>query len=259
LGPGAHYDGDVPEDLDAVLLGGQARAKDDKRSQCRSAIIPGGTEVGDRQRRSWNPIAASPQAPGNHPLHDHRSSGRRRWRGHQLGPFRANLPAHLLVDCGQFQGGRRADELNLPPLPPGDSPDAVLLMHAHLNHIGRLPLLVRQGHAIPLLGIYARHHGLFDEKMLQFLREKTLRSDLKTLRNCVTAEESKPINAFPGSGLVLAGSGMCTAGRILLHLKAHLWKPETRVLIVGFRSERSLGCHLINREPTGGFTARPSR
>jgi metallo-beta-lactamase family protein len=52
----------------------------------------------------------------------------------------------ILVDCGLFQGGRELDEEN--SIPFGfDEPsiDYVLLTHAHLDHCGRLPLLVKRG------------------------------------------------------------------------------------------------------------------
>jgi len=52
----------------------------------------------------------------------------------------------ILVDCGLFQGGRELSEKNAAPF--GFNPadiDYLLLTHAHLDHCGRIPLLVKQG------------------------------------------------------------------------------------------------------------------
>lgn len=54
--------------------------------------------------------------------------------------------ARVLVDCGLFQGYKVLRERNRHPFPvPADSIDAVVLTHAHLDHSGYLPRLVREG------------------------------------------------------------------------------------------------------------------
>jgi len=110
------------------------------------------------------------------------------------------------------------------------------------------PIFLDSPMAIQATNIYTRHRELFDDQMIKFLREKPLRADLKTMKLCATADDSKKINDQPGPCLVMAGAGMCNAGRILHHLKANLWKPETRVLIVGYQSDGSLGRQLVNGE-----------
>ena len=57
----------------------------------------------------------------------------------------------ILLDCGLFQGRKEEEEANLRPLPLDiDAIDAVVLSHAHLDHSGRLPLLVLQGLSCPI-------------------------------------------------------------------------------------------------------------
>jgi metallo-beta-lactamase family protein len=58
----------------------------------------------------------------------------------------------LLVDCGLFQGYKPLRLLNWDPMPfDARTLDAVVLTHAHLDHSGALPLLVRQGFRGPVL------------------------------------------------------------------------------------------------------------
>ena len=52
----------------------------------------------------------------------------------------------ILLDCGQFQGGKEMEKLNYEPFPfDAEEIECVLLSHAHIDHCGRLPLLVRRG------------------------------------------------------------------------------------------------------------------
>jgi metallo-beta-lactamase family protein len=61
-----------------------------------------------------------------------------------------------------------------------------------------------------------------------------------------TTEDSMRINAIPSGALVIAGSGMCTGGRILHHLKHNLWRPECHVVMIGFQAQGTLGRRLVD-------------
>ncbi len=52
----------------------------------------------------------------------------------------------VLLDCGQFQGNKEMDALNWEPFPfDPEAVEAVILSHAHIDHCGRIPLLVKRG------------------------------------------------------------------------------------------------------------------
>jgi metallo-beta-lactamase family protein len=110
------------------------------------------------------------------------------------------------------------------------------------------PIFLDSPMAIEATNIYVKHFDLFDDEMKAFIRDRPLREDLKTMRPTATADESRAINDVRGACLVMAGAGMCNGGRILHHLKANLWKPETQVLIVGYQGHGSLGRRLVDGE-----------
>ena len=52
----------------------------------------------------------------------------------------------ILLDCGLQQGSQELEAANADPFPfEAASIDALVLSHAHIDHVGRVPLLVRRG------------------------------------------------------------------------------------------------------------------
>ncbi|MBX9690550.1 MAG: MBL fold metallo-hydrolase, partial [Candidatus Obscuribacterales bacterium] len=76
------------------------------------------------------------------------------------------------------------------------------------------PIYLDSPMAIEATRLYANHPELMDEEALALQESGQLRRDLATLRICRSREQSQALNGIQGPCLILAGSGMCTAGRI---------------------------------------------
>lgn len=111
--------------------------------------------------------------------------------------------------------------------------------------VATFPVFLDSPMAIEATKIYERHPELFDLEALQRQREHSFIRDFPSLKVCPTAADSQAINNVSGPCLIMAGSGMCTGGRILHHLKHNLWRPETWVIIVGYQANGTLGRLLL--------------
>ncbi len=102
--------------------------------------------------------------------------------------------ARILVDCGMFQGGRELSARNREPFPfdPADL-SAVLVTHAHLDHVGRLPLLVKRGYGGKILATRATAEIatviLHDAAKLQ---NEDYRRELRKARRAGREDEVEP-------------------------------------------------------------------
>src|SRR5262249_48358486 len=107
------------------------------------------------------------------------------------------------------------------------------------------PVFIDSPMAIEATRIYGRNNELFDSEALEMVQSGDLRRSLQAARPCTSPGESRALNSVKGPSLIMAGSGMCTGGRIMHHLRYNLPIPETAVLIVGFQSKGTLGRKLV--------------
>lgn len=113
---------------------------------------------------------------------------------------------------------------------------ADLLLLIETNQISPLPIFVDSPLAIRATRIFARARAdLAADASFESLLHSTY------LRTTETPEESRAIEDTAGFKIVLAGSGMCEAGRIRHHLRRWLWDARATVLLTGFQAQGTLG------------------
>lgn len=108
------------------------------------------------------------------------------------------------------------------------------------------PIYLDSPMAVEATKVYGRHAELFDAEARGMVKTGELRASLQTARPCRSAQESRALNSVRGPCLIMAGSGMCTGGRIMHHLRHNLHREDTAVLIVGHCSPGSLGRALVD-------------
>ncbi|MDR0882393.1 MAG: MBL fold metallo-hydrolase [Candidatus Adiutrix sp.] len=125
----------------------------------------------------------------------------------------------------------------------------IMLLLARAWHDQRLPrempIILDSPLAAQTLEVYAHYTHLFDETTRSFLARGLSLETLPSLRITKDALESQRLNDIKGPALIIAGSGMANAGRILHHLKHNLWRPNCHVIFVGFQAQGTTGRRLV--------------
>ena len=112
---------------------------------------------------------------------------------------------------------------------------------------GDFPVYVDSPLAIEATNIFLQCDTSFlDEDMQALIRSGVNPIFFPGLELAVSQAESQAINENRTPKVILSASGMCDAGRIRHHLKHNLWRPECRVLFVGYQAEGTLGRILVD-------------
>jgi len=93
--------------------------------------------------------------------------------------------------------------------------------------------------------IFERYTDRFPEPARKLFHKKENPFDFELLEYTLTKAASKKIAEEEGV-IIIAGSGMCTGGRILYHLRANLPRPECSIVFVGYQAEGTLGRAILD-------------
>lgn len=104
-----------------------------------------------------------------------------------------------------------------------------------------IPIYLDSPLAIKATEIFRKSRESFDEKAQAIVQQGFDPLDMDNLRFTPSTQESMAINEEKGPAIVIAGNGMCTAGRIKHHLKHNLWREGASLVIVGFQAAGTTG------------------
>ncbi len=104
--------------------------------------------------------------------------------------------------------------------------------------------------AIQATQIYQRHIKLLDDDARDLWRDTSIQNSLPNLKFTRTADESRELNFMKSGAIIIAGSGMCTGGRIRYHLRNNLERPECHVIITGYQAAGTTGRRLVDGADT---------
>lgn len=115
---------------------------------------------------------------------------------------------------------------------------------------GRLPrsmqVFLDSPMAISATEIFERHPGDFGADIRRMFRKGEDPFHLPGLKFTREVAESVAINQIGGGVVIMAGSGMCTGGRVRHHLQQNLWRPDSSIVFVGYAGVGTLARQIID-------------
>ncbi len=114
------------------------------------------------------------------------------------------------------------------------------------HRISKILVFLDSPMAVSITDVFEQHPELYDREMTELVELNRSPFDLPGLRMVRAVEESKAINNIKGTVMIIAGSGMCTGGRIKHHLVTNISRPESTVLFVGYQAAGTLGRQIVD-------------
>jgi len=100
--------------------------------------------------------------------------------------------------------------------------------------------------AISTTKVFARYRDYYDKAGRAVFSSEPNPFDFKPLRFTQSTDESKAINKAGRGNIIIAGSGMCTGGRIIHHLRHNLWHKDSGILFVGYQAVGTRGRQIVD-------------
>jgi metallo-beta-lactamase family protein len=118
------------------------------------------------------------------------------------------------------------------------------------GQLPNIPIFLDSPLAIKATEVFRRNKKYYDAAARAIVEKGFDPFAMPNLKLTPSTQESMEINQLQGPAIIIAGNGMCTAGRIKHHLKHNLWRYGSSLIIVGFQSEGSTGRQIVDGAKT---------
>ena len=147
--------------------------------------------------------------------------------------------------------GKRGGTVLIPAFAVGRSQEILYWMGRHHDEwgLGKFRIVLDSPMAAKVIDVYRRHEGLLEREAFAGWRDGMHPFRMPNLRINSDVEGSRALNRARDPLIVIAGSGMCNGGRIRHHLRHHLWRDSTHVILPGYQAHGTLGRKLVERHP----------
>jgi metallo-beta-lactamase family protein len=125
----------------------------------------------------------------------------------------------------------------------------ILYLLGEFSRAGKLPnipVYLDSPLAIKATEIFRNNRKYYDEPFRALVSQGLDPFNVPNLRMTVATQDSMQINELRGAAIIIAGNGMCSAGRIKHHLKHNLWRAGASLVIAGFQGQGTTGRHIVD-------------
>jgi len=116
------------------------------------------------------------------------------------------------------------------------------------NLIPKVKVYVDTPMGIRVTEVFKRHPECYNKKILGLLKSGDNPFSFPGLTYTMHVQDSIKINNLHEPCIIIAGSGMCTGGRIKHHIKHNIWNKKNTLLFVGYQARGTLGYHIKRGE-----------
>jgi metallo-beta-lactamase family protein len=120
---------------------------------------------------------------------------------------------------------------------------------ARKDQIPYLMMFLDSPMAVDITHVFEQYKRYLDKEARSLFERGESPFSFPGLRLVHSVAQSKAINSIRGSCLIMAGSGMCTGGRIKHHLVQNIHRKESMILFVGYQAKGTLGRLILDGTP----------